>query len=116
MWLTLFYLSNLSWSSFFFASSALRLASNSSLRLSIILFIALVLEGFSTCLSVTEVPYLASDFNIAALNLSTGADYYYSFKYYLSNVFKLVFVKLGLFGLVTYIYDFFLLSFWLNLC
>ena len=82
------------------ASSALFLASNSSLRLCIARFIDTVLEGFSTYLSAIEA-YFAKLFYKAALNLSIGGCDYCSFKYYLSNVFELVLVKLGLLGLVT---------------
>jgi hypothetical protein len=56
------------------ASSALRFASNSSLLLYIAKFMAFVLDGFSTTLSVEAYEaYLAKLFYNAALNLSTGA-------------------------------------------
>jgi hypothetical protein len=96
------------------ASSAFLFASNSSLLCCIARFIELVLEGFSTALSPPWEACLARLFWRAALNLSTGAWYYYSLRYWRSSVFELVLVKLGLFGLVTCICDFFLFSFWLN--
>ena len=117
--LTLFYLSNLSFSSFFFASSYFNFASNSSLLFCIARFIPLVLDGFYAALSsvlVVENTFLVK----AALNLSIGGIVAYacegpSFKYSLSRVFEEVLVKLGDLGLVTCIWLFFLFNFWLNL-
>lgn len=90
--LTLFCLSNLSYSSFFFASSAFLLASNSSLLFCIANVMLLVPEGFYPAFS-SEIE--ARFFINAALNLSIGGAYYPSLRYSLSRPFELVLVKLG---------------------